>query len=102
MGMKACCPGVGYNRLRELLSPGATGMDSVTVFVGLDYHSQAVQVCVLDGRGHVLSNRPCPNDAAAIRARVAAFGERVFAAVEACTGAAALADELAATPGWAV
>jgi transposase len=77
-------------------------MGSVTVFVGLDYHSQAVQVCVLDGRGHVLSNRPCPNDAAAIRARVAAFGDRVFAALEACTGAAALADELAATPGWAV
>jgi hypothetical protein len=46
-------------------------MDSGTVFVGLDYHSASVQVCVLDDRGRVLSNRPCANDAAAIRARAA-------------------------------
>jgi transposase len=76
-------------------------MASVAVFVGLDYHSASVQVCVLDGQGRVLSNKPCANDAAAIRARVAAFGGRVFAALEACTGAAALADELAAG-GWSV
>jgi transposase len=77
-------------------------MTNVTVFVGLDYHQDAVQVCVLDPAGRVLSNRPCRNDAAAIADRVAAFGDRAFAAVECCTGASALADELAARPGWSI
>ena len=77
-------------------------MNSVTVFVGLDYHQDSVQVCVLDRAGAVLSNRPCRNDSAAIRERVAAFGDRAFAALECCTGAASLADELARLPGWSV
>lgn len=77
-------------------------MTSLTVFVGLDYHQESVQVCVLDPAGAVLSNRPCANDVAAIVTRVAAFGDRVFAAIECCTGAAALADELAAVPGWSI
>jgi hypothetical protein len=42
-------------------------MSSVTVFVGLDYHQQSVQVCVLDHGGNVLSNRPCANDVNATR-----------------------------------
>jgi transposase len=77
-------------------------MTSVTVYVGLDYHASGIQVCVLDGCGQVLWNRPCGNDAAAIADRVARFGDRVFAAIEACTGAAALADELALVPGWSI
>lgn len=77
-------------------------MTSVTVFVGLDYHQDTIQVCILDPAGHVLSNRPCRNDTTALCQRVAAFGERVFAAVECCTGASSLADELAALPGWSI
>jgi transposase len=77
-------------------------MSSVTVYVGLDYHQDSVQVCVLDAAGGVLSNRPCRNDVSALRERVAAFGDQAFAAVECCTGAAALADELADLPGWSV
>lgn len=77
-------------------------MTNVTVYVGLDYHQDAVQVCVLDSAGEVLSNRPCRNDSAAIRERVAAFGDRAFAALECCTGASSLADELAALPGWSI
>ena len=77
-------------------------MNSLTVFVGLDYHQDSVQVCVLDPGGGVLSNRPCRNDTAALRDRVAAFGDKVFAAIECCTGAASLADELALLPGWSV
>jgi transposase len=77
-------------------------MTSVTVFVGLDYHQDAVQVCVLDAAGRVLSNKPCRNDTATIVQRVAAFGDRAFAAIECCTGAAALADALAAVPGWSI
>lgn len=77
-------------------------MTSVTVFVGLDYHQDSVQVCVLDPAGRVLSNKPCRNDTATIVDRVAAFGDRAFAAIECCTGAASLADALAAVPGWSV
>jgi len=50
-------------------------MTNVTVYVGLDYHQDAVQVCVLDAAGGVLSNRPCRNDVVALRERVAAFGD---------------------------
>ena len=77
-------------------------MNSLTVFVGLDYHQDSVQVCVMDGGGKVLSNRPCQNDVRAIRERVAGFGDRVFAAIECCSGAASLADELTVLPGWSV
>ena len=32
-------------------------MDKLPVFVGLDYHQDSVQVCVLDSGGKVLGNR---------------------------------------------
>jgi transposase len=76
-------------------------MSSVTVFVGLDYHQAFVQVCVMDAKGSVLSNRRCDNSARLIVNSVKAYGERVVAAIEACCGAAALADELLAA-GWQV
>ena len=75
-------------------------MSTLTVFVGLDYHASAVQVCVLDATGRVLANRACPNDAAAIDEFVRRHGPAVQAAIEACTGAAHLADQLATRHGW--
>lgn len=36
-------------------------MENVPVFVGLDYHSKSVQVCVVDTEGRVLVNRKCGN-----------------------------------------
>src|SRR5437016_14041655 len=85
----------GYNRLWKKPRPGgATGMATVRVFVGLDYHDAGVQVCILDPQGRVLANAPYPNDAAALAEFVAQHGNQVFAAIEACTGAADLADEM--------
>jgi transposase len=75
-------------------------MSKVTVFVGLDYHKDSVQVCVMDPAGKLLANRSCPNDANALGVLVAFFGDDVRAAIEACTGAAALADELATRLHW--
>ena|SRR5438445_4141178 len=75
-----------------------------TVFVGLDYHAASVQVCMLSGDGRVLMNRSCAND---WRAIIAAVRQRcgqeadVQAAIEACCGAADLADQLIAR-GWSV
>ena len=75
-------------------------MSKVTVYVGLDYHKDSIQVCVMDQAGKVLANRSCPNDANAVALMVVFFGDQVRAAIEACTGAADLADELVTRHGW--
>jgi transposase len=75
-------------------------MSKVTVFVGLDYHKDSIQVCVMDPAGNVLANRSCPNDVNAVDLLVAFFGDDVRGAIEACTGAAELADELITRCGW--
>ena len=41
-------------------------MSSLPVFVGLDYHQNSVQVCVVNGEGKVLENRSVANDASLI------------------------------------
>lgn len=71
------------------------------VFVGLDYHQSFVQVCVMDESGRVLKNQRCANTVAAVRACAESGGVRVQAAIEACTGAADLAEKLVAA-GWQV
>jgi len=76
-------------------------MDSISVFVGLDYHNTVVQVCVLDGNGKVLGNRPCANEVAEIVRFAEGFGAVRSAAIEACTGSANLAEELV-RHGWSV
>lgn len=75
-------------------------MERIPLYVGLDYHQDSVQVCALDGEGRVVANRKCPNHWAAL-AR-AAGGARVVAALEACAGAAHLAEELRERAGWEV
>jgi transposase len=77
-------------------------MSKVTVSVGLDYHKDSIQVCVMDPSGTILVNRSCPNRAAAVVALVAPYGHEVRAALEACSGAANLADELATQHGWII
>jgi hypothetical protein len=66
-------------------------------FVGLDDHTAFVQVCAMDAAGKVLVIQRCENNARAIAAAVRSrVGEspQVFAAIEACCGAANRADEL--------
>jgi transposase len=77
-------------------------MSKVTVYVGLDYHKDSIQVCVMDTAGKILVNRSCPNRAEAVVALVAGHGQDVHAAVEACSGSANLADELATKHGWVI
>jgi transposase len=72
------------------------------IFVGLDYHKDSIQVCIMDASGTVLANRSCVNDSNALALLVAFFGEQVEAAIESCTGAADIADELIARHGWTV
>lgn len=77
-------------------------MKKVTVFVGLDYHQDSVQACVMDSSGKVLRNGSVDNDASVIGTIVEEHGTEVHAAIESCTGAADLADELAMRTGWTI
>jgi transposase len=70
-------------------------MSSVPVFVGIDYHQDFVQVCVLDPDGNELTNRSVGNDAAAVAQVARQHGRPARVAIEACCGAADMADELA-------
>jgi len=77
-------------------------MRTLPVIVGLDYSDRAVQVCVLGREGKVVGNRACANDWQAIVKFAESRGQVVRAAIESCTGAAALADELVTRAGWHV
>ncbi len=77
-------------------------MESIAVYVGLDYHQDSVQVCVLDSAGAVLRNGSYENDMLTIVSVVENHGTQVHAAIESCTGAADLADELALRTGWTI
>lgn len=77
-------------------------MSNLTVIAGLDYHDDAVRVCLLDPDGHTLANRDCPNDWQAIARFAARYGSAVKAAIESCPGAANLAEELVAQASWSV
>jgi transposase len=77
-------------------------MSSVTCFVGLDYHQDSVQVCVLDAKGRQLLNRSCSNHWREVAAVVRSVGVVKRAAIEACCGAADLAEELVERAGWAI
>ena len=78
---------------------------SQKVFVGLDYHAESVQVCVLGEDGKMLANQCCRNDWRAVAAAVrqkCGRGAKVQAAIESCCGAADLADELIAKAHWSI
>ena len=77
-------------------------MTSLAVFVGIDYHQEKVQLCLLDGERRVLMNRPCENHWRNISLLAGSRGRPVRVAIEACCGAADLADELAERLGWSV
>ena len=69
-------------------------MSSVSVFVGLDYHQDSVQVCVVDEHGRTLSNRSVANDVLAVERAATRHGRPRRMAIEACCGAADLAERL--------
>ena len=77
-------------------------MNTLPVFAGLDYHQCTVQVCVMDASGKVLLNRACENRRQTIVEAVVSAGQPVRVAIEACTGASDLAQELVDHAGWSV
>jgi transposase len=78
-------------------------MMNLPIFVGLDYHQDSIQVCILNGQGQATCNRDCPNEAQAVIGLVERYGNTVSLALECCTGAADLAEELLRLrPDWRV
>jgi transposase len=70
--------------------------------VGLDYHPDSVRVCVLDAWGNVLLNQDCANDWRQIDRLVHRHGVVRKASIEACCGAADLAEELITAARWPI
>jgi transposase len=77
-------------------------MSNVSLFVGLDYHQDSVQVCVLDPDGNVLLNRSAENDCGALARLVEPLGRVQRVGIEACCGAADLGQQLVERLGWDV
>ena len=57
-------------------------MSKVTVFVGLDYHNDTVQVCAMEQDGKVLINRSRPDDINGIAVLLASRVDSVRAAID--------------------
>lgn len=74
----------------------------VMVHVGIDYHDEALQVCVLDDEGAELFNRSLPNDPGAVRDVIIDQGWPGSIIIEACCGAADFAAELVRQTEWDV
>lgn len=77
-------------------------MENVPVFVGLDYHSRSVQVCVMDAAGAVLVNRSCGNSVLEIGGAIGGGRTVRRAAIESCCGAADLTEALIKDLSWPV
>ena len=77
-------------------------MSNVPLFVGMDYSDGLVQLCAIDAAGKVHVNRACGNDWQALARAVKDKGVVQRAAIEACSGAADLAEQLIAHAGWHV
>jgi transposase len=77
-------------------------MNTVTMYAGLDYHQDSIQVCVMDAQARVRMNRSCRNDLGEVMSLLELAGDVGAIAVEACCGSADLAEKLAAHKPWRV
>ena len=77
-------------------------MISLPVFVGLDYHKDSVQVCVLNAKGKQILNRRVNNDVEEVAGAIKSRGQVTAVGIEACCGAANMAEELIRLTNWPV
>ena len=77
-------------------------MPHTDLFLGIDYHQHRLQVCILDPDGRVVVNRPLDNHWQAVVDLAGQHGRIRRAAIEACPGAADLAEQLVELAGWHV
>ena len=80
-------------------------MTIVSVFLGLDYHSDSIRVCVMSKEGDELVNRSVANEVGAVIEAVGSDQAEWIVegvALEACTGSAEFASRLAVATEWPV
>jgi transposase len=77
-------------------------MSNLPLFVGVDYHQDQLQVCVIDQAANVRLNRAHPNDVAAVAKLLSGLGEVKAVAIEACCGAADFGQKLAKDAAYRV
>ena len=77
-------------------------MFNLPVFVGIDYHTHTIQVCVMDSQRKILINQSVANNPEAVFRVVSPFGNNISAALEASTGAADFAAKLITNYQWHV
>jgi transposase len=77
----------------------------VPVYVGLDYHSDSIRVCVMTPEGDELFNRSVSNSVGEVMEAVTSVAGAVVVhgvALEACTGSAEFAARLSEATQWPV
>jgi transposase len=78
-------------------------MDILRLYVGLDYHSDSIRVCVLDEHGQLLLNRSVGNEVGTVVGVVRNLNGLVMGvALEACSGTANFATDLIRATDWTV
>ena len=80
-------------------------MDILAVYVGLDYHSDSIQVCVMAENGEVLLNRSVASEVGCVVEAVRSASPAILVrgvAIEACTGSAEFAARLREATEWNV
>lgn len=75
-------------------------MTTIPVFVGVDYHTSVVQVCVGGKEGKVLGNKRLANSPEAVIAYATRFGKVAGVVLESCSGAAEFTEALVGATGW--
>lgn len=75
-------------------------LESVPVFVGLDYHTKSIQMCVVNTQGKVLRNKRCGNSLTEIARLIEPGWSVQRAAVESCCGSADLAEAIGVELHW--
>lgn len=72
------------------------------ISVGIDYHQDSLQVCVLNSEGKLKANKRIRNDLEELIRTVGSSAKNVVVAAEACNGTASLLDALHDRTSWTV
>ena len=68
--------------------------------IGIDYHTETLQLCIMSPEGEVLSNRSCPNDVEEAVRVIRKFGKVARISAEACNGSTEFLESVHRETGW--
>lgn len=68
--------------------------------IGVDYHTETLQLCIMSPSGKVLSNRSCRNDVEEAIGIIEKFGKVARISAEACNGSTEFLESVHRETGW--